>query len=71
MSLLKYYRAVLKQGVEPLLVKTVGEYLWPPTSVAVLAEGDHDDVLTLNVDRHHRLPGGLINTGEDPNRCKA
>lgn len=66
MSLLKYYRAVLKQGVEPLLVKTVGEYLWPPTSVAVLAEGDHDDVLTLNVDRHHRLPGGLINAGEDP-----
>ena len=66
MDFTKVSRFLIKDGVEKLMVKTVGTYIWPPCSVAVLAEGDHDDFLALDVDRHHRLPGGLINAREDP-----
>jgi len=66
MDLVKFYRSFLKQGVEPLLTKTIGRYFWPPLSVAVLAEGENNDILALDVGRHYSLPGGLINSGEDP-----
>lgn len=66
MKLVKLYRSFLKQGVEPLLTMTIGKYFWPPCSVAVLAEGDHEDILALDADKHYRLPGGLIDAGEDP-----
>lgn len=48
-----------------VLTKFLGKILWAPLSVAVLAEGDNNDYLVLNAERHHSLPGGLVKSGED------
>ena len=66
MNLEKFYKVFIKQGLEPVLTKTIGKYFWPPCSVAVLAEGDHEDILVLDEGRHYGLPGGIIKAGEDP-----
>lgn len=48
-----------------LLTRIIGKLLWAPLSVAVLAEGEHGDYLTLEMGGRHELPGGLVNSGED------
>lgn len=58
-------RKVIKGPVESVGAKVIGKIFWPPVSVAVLAEGDHDDYLVLDADAHYELPGGLIKRGED------
>lgn len=57
-------RSFIKGPFERNLAKIVGKVFWPPVSVAVLAEGDHDDFLVLEAGKHHELPGGLIKSGE-------
>ena len=48
-----------------ILTRIIGKILWAPLSVAVLAEGEHRDYLTLKADNRYELPGGLVNSGED------
>lgn len=62
MSLLRKF---LKGYVENFAARVFGNMFWPPVSVAVLAHGENDDILTINEDRTHSLPGGIINSGED------
>ncbi|MFB6214089.1 MAG: NUDIX hydrolase [Candidatus Nanohaloarchaea archaeon] len=57
-------RKLLKGYVEPLLARTVGDYLWPPVSVAVLAHGKNDDILTIRSSGSHELPGGILDNYE-------
>ncbi|MFB6180704.1 MAG: NUDIX hydrolase [Candidatus Nanohalobium sp.] len=58
-------REFVKTSVEPFAGSFMGRVFWPPVSVAVLAEGDHDDVLVLKHGSTHELPGGLVKQGED------
>jgi len=57
-------RSFIKGPFERNLAKVVGKIFWPPVSVAVLAEGDHDDFLVLKRGETHELPGGIIKSGE-------
>lgn len=57
-------RKLIKGPLENLGANLVGRVFWPPVSVAVLAEGEHDDFLVLDADAHYELPGGLLNRGE-------
>ena len=57
-------REIVKGPVESIGAKVIGRIFWPPVSVAVLAEGEHDDFLVLNADAHYELPGGLLEQGE-------
>jgi len=54
----------IKGPFERNLAKLVGKLFWPPVSVAVLAEGEHDDFLVLKRGEKHELPGGIIKMGE-------
>lgn len=54
----------VKGPFERNLAKIIGKVFWPPVSVAVLAEGEHDDYLVLKRGEKHELPGGIIKTGE-------
>lgn len=58
-------RKIVKNYVERYGATILGDLLWPPVSSAVLAEGEHDDILALDTGDHYELPGGLINSGED------
>lgn len=58
-------RKIVKGPVESFGARVIGKVFWPPVSVAVLAEGEHDDFLVLDADAHHELPGGLLNRGEN------
>lgn len=58
-------RSFIKGPFERNLAKIIGKIFWPPVSVAVLAQGDHDDLLVLRAEEHYELPGGLIKSGED------
>ena len=63
---MKLVRKIIKGPIERIiLTKFIGKVLWAPVSVAVLAEGKHDDYLVLNSDPHYELPGGLIKSGEN------
>lgn len=57
-------RDFIKGPFERNLARIIGKIFWPPVSVAVLAEGDHNDFLVLKRDKTHELPGGLIKSGE-------
>lgn len=48
-----------------LLTELLGKVLWAPLSVAVLAEGEHEDYLVLKAGKKYELPGGLVKSGED------
>ncbi|MFB6245578.1 MAG: NUDIX hydrolase [Candidatus Nanohaloarchaea archaeon] len=56
-------RRLLKKHVEPIGGRILGR-LWAPCSVAVLAHGEHEDVLVLEAAGNHSLPGGLVKGGE-------
>ncbi|MEF8880579.1 MAG: NUDIX hydrolase [Candidatus Nanohaloarchaea archaeon] len=58
-------RKIIKGPIEHIGAKVIGEIFWPAPSVAVLAEGQHDDFLVLDADAHYELPGGLLKRGED------
>lgn len=58
-------RKTVKDFVEPVLSSTIGKVLWSPVSVAVLAHGEHDDILVLETDGGYELPGGCVKAGED------
>lgn len=47
-----------------ILTRIIGKILWTPLSVAVLAEGENNDVLVLNYREKYELPGGLVKSGE-------
>jgi ADP-ribose pyrophosphatase YjhB (NUDIX family) len=53
-----------KKYVEGLLSRTIGNYLWSPVSVSVLAHCG-DEVLVLKSGDGYSLPGGLNKGGED------
>lgn len=61
---MKILRKLIKGPVEQIGANIIGRVFWPPVSVAVLAEGEHDDFLVLNADTHYELPGGLLNHRE-------
>ncbi|EHK02080.1 hypothetical protein HRED_05848 [Candidatus Haloredivivus sp. G17] len=54
------FRKIVKGPVESFGSKVLGSIFWPPVSVAVLAESDHDDFLVLDADSHYELPGGIV-----------
>lgn len=58
-------KIALRDFVEYWMARILGKILWPPTSVAILAE-DERGVLALQVNDHHELPGGLMKAGELP-----
>lgn len=58
-------KRLLRSKGEYWLSRIVGRLLWPPVSVAVLIETDNEEVLTVNFDGQHALPGGLVKGGED------
>ena len=62
-------RKLLKHGLERNVARVFGRLLWPPVSAVVMADGDHEDILTLRVDDRHELPGGIVNFGEDPKQA--
>jgi len=55
----------IKSYPEKYVGKLFAKVFWPPPSVAVLAHGENDDILTLNLGGSHRLPGGLMDKDED------
>lgn len=57
-------RKFLKGLVENYFVRWLGDLLWPPVSVAVLAHGENDDILTIKSSGSHELPGGLLENHE-------
>ncbi|WEL23722.1 NUDIX domain-containing protein [Candidatus Nanohalovita haloferacivicina] len=59
------FRKIMKNYIEKYGATILGNLLWPPVSSAVLAEGEHNDILALDTGDHYKLPGGLINSGED------
>lgn len=56
---------LIKKYPERYLGKLLGKLMWPPSTVAVVAHGDNDDILALDLDGNYRLPGGFIEPGED------
>lgn len=59
------FRYLVKNCFEYFGSQIIGEVLWPPSSVAVLAEGEHEDVLVLDRGDGLELPGGMVKRGED------
>lgn len=59
------FRRFLKAYVERYGAKFFGKFFWPPCASAIMAEGEHDDILALNTGDHYELPGGIIDQGED------
>ncbi|PSG99297.1 MAG: hypothetical protein BRC29_04185 [Nanohaloarchaea archaeon SW_7_43_1] len=55
----------VKKYPEHYIAQTISRIFWPPPTVSVLAYGEHDDVLTLDLSGSHRLPGGFLEKGED------
>lgn len=62
MSLLRKF---LKGTVEKNAARIFGRVFWPPCAAVVMAEGENNDILALNVGGKYELPGGIINYGED------
>lgn len=62
---MEFVRKIIKGPVEKWGSNIIGKVFWPPVSVAVLAEGEHNDYLVLDAGAHHELPGGLLKKGED------
>lgn len=60
------FRIWVRDTVEYHGARIIGTLFWPPTSAAALVKTDDNEVLTLNVDGHHELPGGIVKAGEDP-----
>ncbi|MFB6190758.1 MAG: NUDIX hydrolase [Candidatus Nanohaloarchaea archaeon] len=58
-------RRFLKGFVENHVARWLGDLLWPPVSVAVLAHGENDDILTIKSSGSHELPGGILENHED------
>lgn len=56
----------VKKYPEKYGARIIGRIFWSAPSVSVLAHGDNNDILVLNLDEEYRLPGGLIKAGEDP-----
>jgi 8-oxo-dGTP pyrophosphatase MutT (NUDIX family) len=56
----------IKKYPEKYLARLFSRIFWPPPSVTVLVHGENEDILVLNLDGEYRLPGGLIDSGEDP-----
>lgn len=57
---------LVKKYPEKYLERLFGRIFWSAPSVSVLAHGDNNDILVLNLDDEYRLPGGLIKAGEEP-----
>jgi ADP-ribose pyrophosphatase YjhB (NUDIX family) len=55
----------IKSYPENYFGKLFARVFWPPPTVVVLAHGDNDDILAIDLDGSHRLPGGFIDKGED------
>lgn len=62
---------LVKKYPEKYGARILGRLLWSAPSVSVLAHGDNNDILVLNLDGEYRLPGGLIKAGEDPKEAAA
>lgn len=61
---MSFKRWFLKGYVEKYAARVLGQVFWPPVSVAVLAHGDHDDILTIRAGGNHQLPGGIMKNHE-------
>lgn len=55
----------IKNYPEKYIGKLFAKVFWPPPTVAVLAHGDNEDILALNLDGSYRLPGGFMDKDED------
>ena len=55
----------IKSYPEKYIGKLFAKVFWPPPTVVVLAHGDNDDILALNLDGSYRLPGGFVGKDED------
>lgn len=55
---------LVKKYPERIAGRIISRLLWPPTTVAVLAHGENDDILTLELNGKHHLPGGFVKRGE-------
>lgn len=62
---MKLLRKFLKGTIETNAARIFGRVFWPPCASAIMAEGEHDDILALNAGEHYELPGGIIDQGED------
>lgn len=61
----------VKNYPEKYGARILSRIFWSVPSVAVLAHGENNDILVLNLDGEYRLPGGLIKAGEDPKEAAA
>jgi len=59
----------IKEVPERFFGNLFARIFWPPPSVAVLAYGEHGDVLVLELDGSYFLPGGIIDAGEHPEKA--
>lgn len=57
--------SLVKSYPEKYFGKLFSWIFWPPPTVAVLAHGENDDILALNLDGNYRLPGGFMDKDED------
>lgn len=57
--------SLVKKYPEHYVAQLFARVFWPPPSVSVLAHGDNDDILALNLESNYRLPGGFVDKGED------
>lgn len=55
----------IKNYPEKYIGKLFAKIFWPPPTVVVLAHGDNDDILTIEMEGSHRLPGGFVDKDED------
>jgi ADP-ribose pyrophosphatase YjhB (NUDIX family) len=55
----------IKQYPEHYIAQVISRVFWPPATVSVLVHGEHEDILTLNLDGSHRLPGGFLEKDEN------
>ena len=57
--------SLVKSYPEKYFGKLFSWIFWPPPTVAVLAHGENDDILVLNLDGNYRLPGGFMDKDEE------
>lgn len=57
--------SIIKKYPEHYIGRLFSRVFWPPPTVAVLAHGENDDILALDLEGSYRLPGGFLDRGED------
>lgn len=67
----KIVASFIKKYPEHYVAQIFSRIFWPPPTVVVLAFGENDDVLALDLNGGYRLPGGFLDKGDDLKQAAA